>query len=120
MQDFFAEQGISLTVFDVAWLERARDNLKPGQILQVHVKVDSGMGRIGIRDKDQLTKVESLLNQEACFNFQGIFTHFATADELKTDYYEKQLEVFKGMLSTLIRRPEYIHAANSAKIFKVY
>ncbi|MFF5815194.1 alanine racemase [Peribacillus butanolivorans] len=109
-----AEQGISLTVFDGAWLERARDNLKPGQILQVHVKVDSGMGRIGIRDKDQLTKVESLLNQEVCFNFQGIFTHFATADELKTDYYEKQLEVFKGMLSTLIRRPEYIHAANSA------
>ncbi|CAH0310876.1 Alanine racemase [Peribacillus sp. Bi96] len=109
-----AEQGISLTVFDLDWLEKAKVMLDPGQVLQVHVKVDSGMGRIGIRDKDQLMKVESLLKQETCFNFQGIFTHFATADEIKTDLYKKQLAVFKGMLSTLTGRPEYIHAANSA------
>ncbi|MGG4266384.1 alanine racemase [Peribacillus simplex] len=109
-----ADYGISVTVFDVAWLEKAKDLLKPGQVLQVHVKVDSGMGRIGFRDKDQLLKVESLLNGETCFNFQGIFTHFATADELKTDFYERQLASFKGMLSALIKRPEYIHAANSA------
>lgn len=109
-----ADNGISVTVFDVTWLEKAKDLLKPGQVLQVHVKVDSGMGRIGIRDKGQLLKVESLLNGETCFNFQGIFTHFATADEIKTDFYEKQLASFKGMLSALIRRPEYIHAANSA------
>jgi alanine racemase len=109
-----AEQGISLTVFDVAWLESAREILEAGQILDVHVKVDSGMGRIGVRDEDQLRKLECLLIQETCFNFQGIFTHFATADELKTDYYEKQLAVFKKMLSTLNSRPPYIHAANSA------
>ena len=109
-----ADNGISVTVFDATWLEKAKDLLKPGQVLQVHVKVDSGMGRIGIREKGQLLKVESLLNGETCFNFQGIFTHFATADEIKTDFYEKQLASFKGMLSALIRRPEYIHAANSA------
>ncbi|QOS92679.1 alanine racemase [Brevibacillus sp. JNUCC-41] len=109
-----AEYGISLTVFDVAWLEKAKDLLKPGQVLQIHVKVDSGMGRIGIRDIGQLIKVESLLEREVCFNFQGIFTHFATADEIKTDFYEKQLAFFKGMLSKLTRKPEYVHAANSA------
>ncbi|AOH53007.1 alanine racemase [Peribacillus muralis] len=109
-----AEQGISVTAFDEAWLESAKAQLKPGQVLQVHVKVDSGMGRIGIRDKSQLMKVEGLLMREPCFNFQGIFTHFATADELKTDLYEKQLAVFKAMLAELTERPEYIHAANSA------
>ncbi|MGE7880192.1 alanine racemase [Peribacillus muralis] len=109
-----AEQGISVTAFDEAWLESAKAQLKPGQVLQVHVKVDSGMGRIGIRDKNQLMKVESLLMRETCFNFQGIFTHFATADELKTDLYEKQLAVFKAMLAGLTERPDYIHAANSA------
>ncbi|MED3622448.1 alanine racemase, partial [Bacillus thuringiensis] len=109
-----AELGISVTVFDEAWLEKAKDLLKPGQVLQVHVKVDSGMGRIGIRDKGQLMKMESLLKWETCFNFQGIFTHFATADEMKTDLYEKQLAFFKGMLSELTGKPEYVHAANSA------
>lgn len=109
-----AEHGISVTVFDEAWLEKAKDLLKPGQVLQIHVKVDSGMGRIGIRDKGQLMKVESLLKRETCFNFQGIFTHFATADEMKTDLYEKQLAFFKGMLSELTGKPEYVHAANSA------
>ncbi|MFJ7756431.1 alanine racemase [Peribacillus muralis] len=109
-----AEQGISVTAFDEAWLESAKAQLKPGQVLQIHVKVDSGMGRIGIRDKSQLMKVEGLLMRETCFNFQGLFTHFATADELKTDLYEKQLAVFKAMLAELTERPDYIHAANSA------
>ncbi|KWW12670.1 alanine racemase [Peribacillus simplex] len=109
-----AEQGISVTAFDDAWLDSAKAQLKPGQVLQVHIKVDSGMGRIGIRDKNKLMKVESSLEKEACFNFQGIFTHFATADELNTDFYEKQLAVFKGMLTALTSLPEFVHAANSA------
>ncbi len=109
-----ADQGISVTVFDDAWLESASAQLKPGQVLQVHVKVDSGMGRIGIRDKNKLMKVEGLLKEKKCFNFQGIFTHFATADELDTDYYEKQLAAFKGMLTVLTGRPDFVHAANSA------
>ncbi|WP_057915607.1 alanine racemase [Peribacillus muralis] len=109
-----AEQRISVTAFDESWLKSAKAHLEPGQVLHVHVKVDSGMGRIGIRDETELVNVESLLKREACFNFQGIFTHFATADELNTDYYEEQLAVFKRMLTALTGRPEYIHAANSA------
>lgn len=109
-----AGHGISLTVFDRDWLIKASHILKAGQVLDVHVKVDSGMGRIGVRTTEQLKELESSIQQEACFNFQGVFTHFATADELDTDYYEKQLELFKKMLSVLTRKPPYIHAANSA------
>ncbi|MFJ7748191.1 alanine racemase [Peribacillus sp. NPDC097295] len=109
-----AEQGISLTVFDLDWLKKASQVLKAEQVLDVHVKVDSGMGRIGVRTKEQLRDLEGFLKQEVCFNFQGVFTHFATADELNTDYYEKQLIVFKDMLSILTSKPPYIHAANSA------
>lgn len=109
-----AEQNISLTVFELDWLEKASHVLSADQLLNVHVKVDSGMGRIGVRTKEQLKELESFLNQEGRFNFQGIFTHFATADELNDDYYEKQLAVFKDRLSILIKKPRYIHAANSA------
>ena len=110
-----AELGISLTVFEKEWLDAAKSSLRAHrQLLNVHVKVDSGMGRIGIRNKSQLKELEQIIESEECFSFQGIFTHFATADELNTDYYDKQMGKFTEMLSSLTVRPPYVHAANSA------
>ena len=80
----------------------------------MHVKIDSGMGRIGVRSKDDLMNLESWLTKESCFTFEGIFTHFATADQLDITYFRKQLDTFKQMLSSLKKLPEIVHAANSA------
>ncbi len=109
-----ADAQITLTVFSIDWLQQAKKYIKNEQNLHVHVKVDSGMGRIGIRDKEDLVQLESWLARESCFTFSGIFTHFATADQLDVTYFQKQLDTFKEMLSLLKKRPNLVHAANSA------
>ena len=86
-----ADAHIALTVFSLDWLEQAKNYLKNGQNLHVHVKVDSGMGRIGVRSKVDLMKMDHWLANEASFTFGGVFTHFATADQLDMTYFKNNL-----------------------------
>jgi alanine racemase len=80
----------------------------------VHVKFDSGMGRLGTKDPD----VVRVLCEEASARGQltGVWTHFATADEPGDDYFPEQLTRFAGLAAEIkARHPGTIaHAANSA------
>ena len=53
------------------------------------------MGRIGIRTKEELVDVEEMISKDNRIELEGIFTHFATADELDLTYFQKQIEVFR-------------------------
>lgn len=105
---------VTLTVFSIEWLEQAKKYLNNEDNLRVHVKVDSGMGRLGVRNQEELLKLEKWLTASTQFTFAGVFTHFATADQLETIYFEKQLATFKEMVYALKQRPDIVHAANSA------
>ncbi|HET7579385.1 MAG TPA: alanine racemase [Bacillales bacterium] len=112
-----AKHDISLTVYQNKWLLQA-ERLCPGGIqLNVHLKLDTGMGRIGAREKEEIRQVVKEILDNSCFRLQGTYTHFATADEKDTSYFTKQYECFRTMLSWLSdwgAHPEIIHCANSA------
>lgn len=106
------EYSISLTVPHKDWLNRVKVPLqKP---ISVHIKCDTGMGRIGVQTTEELQELEEIILNSDHFHFEGIFTHFAKADALDTEYYHKQLEKFNQFLSALKVRPKWIHASNSA------
>lgn len=106
-----AEQNISLTVFEESWLE----NLPTLRAkLSLHIKIDSGMGRIGFRTAEELANISTRLEENPLLECEGIYTHFATADELDTSYYEQQLTKFTTLLNGLERRPKFVHVANSS------
>ncbi|MCJ8008498.1 alanine racemase [Lederbergia wuyishanensis] len=109
-----ARKNISLTVFQVDWLQEAEKVIPAGTNLRVHIKCDTGMGRIGITKEDELEQIEDFILQSDRFFFEGIFTHFSTADQLDETYYNQQLSRFQYFLSCLKTLPPYIHAANSA------
>jgi alanine racemase len=109
-----AKFNITLTVFQQEWLEDALKHLKTDNRISFHIKVDTGMGRIGVRSVTELMAVEQIISENAQFNLEGIFTHFATADELDETYMYKQLALFEGMVSALKQKPRYIHSSNSA------
>lgn len=106
-----AEKQISVTVFDVDWLRQLPELKIP---LRIHLKVDTGMGRLGVRSFDAVRDVEDEIAKRQDLVFEGIFTHFATADQLETSYFEKQLGCFKEVVASLKERPAIIHCANSA------
>ncbi len=81
--------------------------------LTVHLKIDSGMGRIGFRSASEAAKAQALLKNHGA-SVEGIFTHFATADEESDTYFRQQLECFKGIIAGLNEVPELVHASNSA------
>ncbi len=109
-------QNITVTVFDLG-LARAYDQMAAtaGGRLRVHVKVDTGMGRLGVMPADAVTLFRQLLGLHH-LEVEGIFTHFAVADEDPV-YTAEQANVFKSLLKPLRAAgiaPRYIHACNSA------
>ncbi|OJF93060.1 alanine racemase [Alkalibacterium sp. 20] len=81
---------ISITVFSKEIAEKVkRDAESLQQKAKIHLKVDSGMGRIGVRSREQALELSQLMTSEWVV-FEGIFTHFAeaenTADPAYTEY----------------------------------
>jgi alanine racemase len=75
---------------------------------RVHVKLDTGMARLGTKDR------EHALRLAARPNTVGLMTHFATADERGDDYFGAQLEAFRAFVEEVGRDDVIVHAANSA------
>jgi alanine racemase len=87
----------------VAWSEEVAE-----AAARIHVKLDTGMGRLGTRDR------ELALRLAARPNTVGLMTHFATADELNDDLFPAQLEAFREFVDKVARDDVVVHAANSA------
>lgn len=112
-----ADHGISTAVSSLEWLEEARAYLadrNTQQPLRVHLAVDTGMGRIGIRTEVEARKLETYIRTHPEFLFEGIFTHFATADGEDDAQLDRQLHLFQHIISYLQERPPMVHLANSA------
>lgn len=116
-------QDVRMTVFrydTVKQLERAAQSV--GKKALVHVKVDTGMGRIGIQPTEENLAIFDRIVQSAWLELEGIFTHFAKADERDHAYTQGQMECFRKYIDDvethLGRRIPCRHAANSAGIIQ--
>lgn len=107
------EYAITLTVAGLEWIQKLIATEPDLSGLTVHLKIDSGMGRIGFRSTGEAAQAQALLKEYGA-NVEGIFTHFATADEESDSYFNQQLECFKEILAGLQEVPELVHASNSA------
>ncbi|MCD2255958.1 alanine racemase [Lactobacillus sp. CC-MHH1034] len=118
LAEIAASQHISLTVGSKDWLVAAKNAMtKQSHIepLAVHLGIDSGMGRIGFTQVvDFLAAVAFIKQNPEYFIFEGIFTHFATADEQDTTYFQQQVKKFNAYVAQLDQRPRYVHVSNSA------
>jgi alanine racemase len=98
----------------VAWREEFVAALdRPAR---VHVKLDTGMGRLGTRDAAEATRVADAVAGVSHLELAGAMTHFATADEPGDDFMPEQLERFAAWALPLRDRHPglLLHAANSA------
>ncbi|WP_201781419.1 alanine racemase [Sporosarcina globispora] len=109
-----AARNIALTVFQKEWLSQAKEYVEDGEVLNIHLKFDTGMGRLGIRSREELAGIESVIKEDKRFLLEGVFTHYATADSLDNGYFEKQLSRFKEMIGWMETLPKYVHTSNSA------
>jgi len=106
-----------VAVWKLSHLERAaahgeQRGLRP----RVHVKYDTGMGRLGERDADAVLSVLDAAAADQRLELAGFWTHFATADDRDSDFFDRQLERFAALVERVrAEHPDVlVHAANSA------
>lgn len=101
--------------------ELSAQAVKSGKRVKVHVKVDTGMGRVGVQVNeaaDFVLRVSRLPGIE----IEGIFTHFPTSDEEDLTFAHQQVREFKAIIADIESAGLHVpirHAANSGAIFNV-
>ncbi|HEL2058010.1 TPA: alanine racemase [Streptococcus suis] len=104
---------ISITVTSLEWLQLALAGQVSFDQVAVHIKIDSGMGRLGFRQPAEMLEALEILDQAGAY-FEGIYTHFASADEQDDRRFHGQLARFQEFLDQLETLPALVHASNSA------
>lgn len=107
------EAKLSLTVTSHGWVERLLETAMDLSQLTFHIKLDTGMGRIGFRESGAVLQALSALQERGAI-FEGVFTHFARADEVDETAFQLQLAAFEQVLEVLPNRPKWVHTGNSA------
>ncbi len=111
---------IRLTVFTAAMArEISIAAQKEDRIVRIHIKLDTGMSRIGFQCTDEALKEIAEIASMPNIEVEGIYTHFARADETDKTFSTGQAEAFMHMVKALeeldVKAP-IIHMSNSAAI----
>lgn len=114
--------GISLTVWSSEQINSLSRQASELSIkAKVHLKVDTGMSRLGAARGDAVSLVGEIESTEN-IDLDGLFTHFARADEIDQSSAGEQERVFIEVMDQIAKagiQPSYVHAANSAaSLFK--
>jgi len=115
------EEALAADADVVVWHERDVEAVAAAGGGRVHVKLDSGMGRLGTRDPDEASRVVAAARSTPGVEPVGAMTHFATADDFQDDgYFARQLDTFTRWVRTVkAEQPGLVvHAANSAAVLR--
>jgi alanine racemase len=105
----------------VIWRSEALEALARAGGGRVHLKLDTGMGRLGSRDPAEIIALAKRAAELPGVEVAGVMTHFATADELDDDgYFEGQLSAFRDLAGIVkaLAPHALAHAANSAALLR--
>ncbi|MFQ5957035.1 MAG: alanine racemase [Candidatus Brocadiales bacterium] len=89
-----------------------------GKVAKVHVKIDTGLGSLGVHHREAVGFIRDVAVTENLF-IQGVFTHFSSSTEIDSNHTHEQLHIFKGIQSEIEALGIHIplrHAANSGAI----
>jgi alanine racemase len=107
------------------WRDGFRDLLAArgraqGRSVRVHVKHDSGMGRLGNPDPSEVLALARACAEDPMLELAGVWTHFATADDPDSSFFDDQVDRFAAVAEAVKSEfPSVIaHAANSAAVFR--
>ena len=120
-QNVCLQQNLTPVVYRLDMIESLdRAAGESGVVADVHVKIDTGMGRLGVRS-DEVREFCEALSRFPNIRVDGLMTHLAAADDpAQEDFTKDQLERFQWAIDLFRDRgltPSYVHAANSAATF---
>lgn len=114
------ENDISFTVYSEKFINEIVKIATSQKLAKVHLKINTGMNRVGCEAHDVL-KLATIISNESNLFMEGVYTHYATAEDLDPSGFEKQNTLFEYLLSDLENigiKPELVHSCNSAATIK--
>lgn len=113
MIDYMLEYALTPAVGDLDWLQAAQQRMQADDTLSVQIEVDTGMGRMGVKNTPDLQQIYTWLSTQAQFAVAGVFMHFATADDDQVGYFNQQVARFTAMTQAANIPQHLLHLANS-------
>ena len=121
--DLIAEEELRPTVFKLSMAqELSQAALRKNKTIKIHIKIDTGMSRIGYRDLEKSVPEILEISRLPGLEIEGLFTHFARADEKETTPAYQQLEKYQAFQKALKEAGLKIplcHCSNSAGIIRI-
>ena len=120
--DMVVKADLTQVVFSEESIRALRTSgLKFGRTAKVHLKLETGMNRIGVQTAQRVRELVHLIDSMPWIELTGCFTHMATADEDSSEDTHAQIARFSALCDAIAEiHPESItrHAANTASIFR--
>jgi len=121
--DNITDYNLTSSVCDLKFIENLNENAKQkNKLVKVHVEIDTGMGRLGIKPEDSLIFFKTIMEFDH-IETEGIFMHYASADSIgiaEMEYSKKQTKIFNSVVKELKKNGigiKYKHASSSGAIF---
>lgn len=119
---YAVSHGLILPVFSPAEVNAlSKECERQGRTVRVHIKVDTGLGRIGVKAGSELELLLQALKQSPSIQVDGVYTHFSDAAAEDPSYTEKQLKLFQQATEQIRAAgfsPVYIHAADTSAMMR--
>lgn len=109
--DVAIKNNVTITIHDIDYFKKINDQIK--KKIKVHIKIDTGMNRLGIKDKDEFNEIVKLIKENDNIYLEGLFTHFATPG-VNDKFYDNQISQFKYITSDIdLSKIDIIHLSSS-------
>lgn len=109
---------VRCTINSIDDLLELKEKASENSPIYAHLKIDTGMGRMGVRFENAESIIH-MLSKTPEIRVEGVFSHFATAEENDTKYRDWQLGQFRKVIklaNSILPHIQYFHIANSAGI----
>jgi len=108
--DVICDNNVTITVENIDYV---KELISLKKNIKVHIKVDSGMNRLGFKDRKELEESVKLLKEDKFIELEGIYTHLATTGIIDV-YYDKQINKFKELTKNIdLKEIPIVHIGRS-------
>lgn len=114
---------LSITLFNIGNAKLVSDiSIRLNKTSKVHIKIDSGLRRIGFKPGEELKRAIDILKNLTGLDIIGVYTHFAESGALDKTFTKGQLEIFNKGLNQLRENnidPKFVHSASTQAILEL-
>ena len=112
--DYASSENISVTIHSLDYLKKFNKKVKKN--LCIHIKLDTGMNRLGFKDELSLKEAIDIINKNKLIEIEGVFTHFATTG-IFDKLWDNQVEKFKSLTKDIdLSKIKMVHLYSSTSL----